>query len=43
VEYIDFLKNKIAISGNYGFDINEQEINPMLKQHQVDIVKWSIN
>ena len=43
MEYIDFLKNKIAISGNYGFDINEQEINPMLKQHQVDIVKWSIN
>lgn len=43
MEYIDFLKNKIAISGNYGFDINEQEINPMLKQHQVDIVKWAIN
>lgn len=43
MEYIDFLKNKIAISGNYGFDINEQDINPMLKQHQVDIVKWAIN
>ena len=42
MQYSDFLKNKIALSSSSGFDIDQSEINPMLKPHQKDIVQWSI-
>ena len=42
MEYLDFLKNKIAISKSSGFKIDQSEINPMLFQHQKDIVQWAL-
>ncbi|MCG8638363.1 MAG: hypothetical protein MI862_01445 [Desulfobacterales bacterium] len=42
MKYINFLKNKIALSALSGFHIDLSEINPMLKPHQMDIVKWSL-
>lgn len=42
MEYIDFLKNKMAISHNTGFDINEDELTPTLYPHVKDTVRWAI-
>lgn len=42
MDYMDFIKSKMAISAFFGFDINQSEINPLLKPHQKDIVQWSI-
>ncbi len=43
MKYSEFLKNKIALSQNNGFKINQNEINPMLKPHQKDIVEWALH
>jgi len=32
MDYIDFLKNKMAISHNTGFDINDDELTPLLRR-----------
>jgi hypothetical protein len=42
MEYIDFLKNKMAISHNTGFDINDDELTPTLYPHVKDTVRWAI-
>ena len=42
MDYIDFLKNKMAISHNTGFDINEDELTPTLYPHVKDTVRWAI-
>ena len=42
MDYQEFIKSKIAISKPAGFEISQEEINPMLKPHQKDIVQWSI-
>jgi DNA modification methylase len=42
LEYIDFLKSKIDIARDTGFDISLNEINPILKPHQRDAVKWAV-
>ena len=42
MEYIDFLKKKMAISHNTGFDINEDELTPTLYPHVKDTVRWAI-
>lgn len=41
-EYIEFLKSKIKISENYGFEISIDEINPKLKPHNKLMVKWLV-
>jgi hypothetical protein len=41
-DYIQFLKDKAAIATSHGFDIDESEINPILKPHQKLMVKWAI-
>ena len=41
-KYIDFLKSKMAIAKNSGFDINHSELNDALLPHQKDIVQWAI-
>lgn len=33
-EYLNFLKNKVTIADLGGFEIEESEINPILKPHQ---------
>ncbi len=40
--YEEFLKNKIAFKEDVGFDVTDEEINPYLKQHQKQIVKWAV-
>jgi SNF2 family DNA or RNA helicase len=42
VNYIDFLHSKIDIAKDTGFDISLDDINPALKPHQKDSVKWAI-
>lgn len=43
MEYLDFLKDKIALSSKTGFEIDQSEINPILKPHQKDVVQWNIS
>lgn len=40
--YIDFLKSKMDIAQDSGFDISPDEVNPVLKPHQRDAVVWSV-
>jgi hypothetical protein len=41
MEYTEFLRKKMAVSKKSGFDVAENEINPMLFPHQRDIVQWA--
>lgn len=41
-EYIDFLKDKMAISHETGFEINDEELTPSLFPHVKDTVRWAI-
>jgi len=43
MNYINFVRSKVAIAKTSGFEILDSEINPMLFPHQRDIVRWSIN
>ncbi|HOV43598.1 MAG TPA: DNA methylase N-4, partial [Syntrophothermus lipocalidus] len=40
--YLSFLKSKIDIAKDTGFDISPEEINPALLPHQRDAVKWAV-
>lgn len=40
--YTDFLKTKIDIATNTGFEIEDGDINPNLLPHQRDAVKWAV-
>lgn len=40
--YIDFLRQKIRLADFAGFEIDDSEINPILKPHQMAIVKWAV-
>ena len=42
MEYLDFLKSKIEIASESGFEIEPSEINPALKPHQADAVSWAL-
>lgn len=42
MDYIDFLKSKMDIAQDSGFDISPDEVNPVLKPHQRDAVVWAI-
>lgn len=42
LSYQDFLKGKIEIAPENGFDICQDRINPILKPHQKDAVQWAI-
>ena len=42
MNYIDFLKTKIDIAKDSGFEIDASEVNPALKPHQKDAVVWAI-
>lgn len=41
-DYINFLRTKIKLANHAGFEIDESEINPILKDHQKAIVKWAV-
>lgn len=40
--YQEFLRDKIKLAGFGGFDVAPSEINPILKPHQRDIVRWAV-
>jgi DNA modification methylase len=40
--YIEFLKSKIEIAPETGFEVKDSEIHPILKPHQRDAVKWAL-
>ena len=42
MEYIDFLKSKIAIAPDSGFEVSDEMMTPGLKPHVRDSVKWMV-
>lgn len=42
MEYLEFLKSKIEIATESGFEIKPEKINPVLKPHQRDAVIWAL-
>lgn len=40
--YLEFLQSKVATSPRCGFDIDPDEVNPILFPHQRDIVCWAV-
>lgn len=43
MNYETFLKNKVIIAENYGFTVNECDLNPLLKPHNKDVTLWALN
>ena len=43
MSYMDFLRSKMVIAPEGGFDIDPSEVNPALKPHQRDAVVWAIH
>lgn len=41
-KYMEFLKSKMAIAKDTGFEISPDKLNPILLPHQRDIVCWAI-
>lgn len=41
-DYLTFLRGKIKLAASDGFDVALDEINPLLKPHQRDIVQWAV-
>lgn len=42
VDYIDFLKKKMAISAESGFEVKDEELTQSLFPHVKDTVKWAV-
>lgn len=42
MDYLDFLKSKVEVAADSGFDISLEDINPILKPHQKAIVQWMV-
>jgi DNA modification methylase len=42
MEYLEFLKTKIEIAVERGFDVDKDQINKALKPHQRDAVAWAL-
>jgi DNA modification methylase len=42
MEYTDFLRQKIRMAQFNGFDVPLESVNPKLKPHTRDIVRWSV-
>ncbi len=40
--YLKFLRQKVNLASDGGFEVQRAEINPMLKPHQIDIVVWAV-
>ena len=40
--YLDFLRAKIKLASFDGFDVEHEEVNPHLKPHTKDIVRWAL-
>ena len=42
MEYLDFIKSKIELAKDSGFEIPPDKINPALMPHQRDAVRWAL-
>lgn len=42
MEYQEFLEGKIKLSEMEGFEVDAEEVNPILKPHQREIVQWAV-
>ena len=42
LEYSEFLKKKIKLHEDFGFAVEDSAVNPILKPHQRDIVRWMV-
>ena len=42
-EYIEFLKDKMAISHQTGFEVNQDDLTPSLYPHVKDTVRWAVS
>ena len=42
MSYIDFLESKIITAPRTGFDVEEEDLSPVLKPHQKVAVKWAL-
>lgn len=42
VLYEDFIKDKVAFDRSFGFQIDHDDLSPVLKPHQRDIVHWAV-
>lgn len=40
--YTDFLRAKVKLAEQFGFEVSPEEINPILKPHQKDCVRWAV-
>lgn len=40
--YLDFLRQKIRLAEFAGFEVGDDDINPILKPHQRAIVRWAV-
>lgn len=41
-KYLEFLKQKVRLAEFDGFEVEDSDINPILKPHQREIVKWAV-
>ena len=41
IDYLNFVRQKIAMAKFGGFEVEPEEISPILKPHQHDIVRFS--
>jgi DNA modification methylase len=41
-EYASFLKSKVKLAEQFGFDVADHDVNPILKPHQRDMVRWMV-
>ena len=42
MDYQEFLEGKIKLSEMEGFEVDSEEVNPILKPHQREIVRWAV-
>jgi len=43
MEYIEFLRSKMAVSIESGFKVSDDELTPSLFPHVKDTVKWAVS
>ena len=42
LDYDTFIKSKVRLAVTDGFDVDDSEINPILKPHQRAVVQWAV-
>jgi len=40
--YEQFVESKVDFQNTYGFDTTDADLNPILKPHQKDIIRWAV-